>query len=110
MSTADSIYTEHSLHSLPHRWRVRQIIRLLKQLCPNIDSYADVGCGDGFVTAQIASGLQPKRCIGYDFNPEVLDLGKQRFPEISFRNWNFAKDPLPAEKHLLVTCLETLEH
>ena len=110
MSIADSIYTEYRLHTLPHRWRIRRIIRLLKRLCPSVRSYADVGCGDGFVTAQIADALQRKRCIGYDFNPEVLGLGKQRFPEITFRCWNFAKEPPHGEKYELVTCLETLEH
>ena len=110
MSAADSIYTDHSLHSLPHRWRVRQIVRHLKQLCPSVPTYADVGCGDGFVTSQIARELQPQRCVGYDFNPEVLELGKQHFPEILFRDWNFANEPLPGPKYALVTCLETLEH
>src|SRR5262249_43536557 len=66
MTAADSIYTEHNLHSLPHRWRIRQVIRLLKQLCPDVSTYADVGCGDGFVTSQIARELQVGRCVGYD--------------------------------------------
>lgn len=110
MSTTDSIYTDHSLHSLPHRWRIRQIVRLLKQVCANPSSYADVGCGDGFVTSQIARELRPQRCVGYDFNPEVLELGKQCSPEISFRYWNFATESLAGEKYELVTCLETLEH
>jgi 2-polyprenyl-3-methyl-5-hydroxy-6-metoxy-1,4-benzoquinol methylase len=110
MTTADSIYTDRSIHTLPHRWRVRQIVRLLQELCPNVPSYADVGCGDGFVTAQIVRELQPKNCIAYDFNPEVLELGKQRFPEIAFCRWNFTADPPPAEKYSLVTCLETVEH
>ena len=110
MTTVDSIYTDHNLHSLPHRWRVRQAIRILKQVCPNVSSYADVGCGDGFVTSQIARELRVGHCVGYDFNPEVLELGKRRSPEIAFRRWNFTAEQPPDEKYFLVTCMETLEH
>jgi len=110
MGTADSIYTEHNLHSLPHRWRIRQVIRLLQKVCPNVSTYADVGCGDGFVTSQIARELRVDRCVGYDFNSEVLELGKRRSSEIAFRRWNFTTEQPPDEKYFLVTCLETLEH
>jgi 2-polyprenyl-3-methyl-5-hydroxy-6-metoxy-1,4-benzoquinol methylase len=110
MSSSDSIYTARTLHTLPHRLRVQQIISVLQKQASPSDTYADVGCGDGFVTAKIAKALHCSRCDGYDFNSEVLDFGRQRYPEINFHRWNLAAEPVPAEKYSLVTCLETLEH
>lgn len=110
MTAADSIYTARTLHSLPHRWRVRQVIRTLKKFAVPGVTYADVGCGDGFVTTQIAMALQCSRCVGYDFNPEVLEFAQQRHPEIDFRRWNVVNEPPSSGKYSIVTCLETLEH
>lgn len=110
MTKADSIYTDHTLHSLPHRLRVRQVISVLRRQTGPGMSYADVGCGDGFVTAQIARALQCTPCVGYDFNEEVLNWGKKLYPEIDFRRWDFTSEAPPNEKYSLVTCLETLEH
>lgn len=87
-----------------------QVVSILRKYANAGGSYADVGCGDGFVTIQAARAVRCAHCVGYDFNPEVLDLGRMLYPEIDFRRWNPSNEPPPDEKYSVVTCLETLEH
>jgi trans-aconitate methyltransferase len=106
----DSIYTSCSMHSLPHRVRVRQVISELRAVAPKNCSYADVGCGGGSITQRIVTAIRPSRSAGYDSNPELIDAAAKLFPDISFRLWNLTTNYLAAETYDLVTCLETLEH
>lgn len=109
MVSASPLYTSASLHSLPHRWRLRQVLRMLKQQCVPGMTFADVGCGDGFVTARIAAAMGFMNPAGYDFNPEVLQLAAIQFPSIRWQRWDLQDGP-PPEKYDVVTCIETLEH
>jgi 2-polyprenyl-3-methyl-5-hydroxy-6-metoxy-1,4-benzoquinol methylase len=106
----DSIYTGHTLHSVPHRIRVRQVISELRAMPRKTVSYADVGCGGGSITQRIVEVIQPSRAAGYDSNPDLIDAAANLFPDVSFRVWNLTQNPLPGETYDLVTCLETLEH
>jgi 2-polyprenyl-3-methyl-5-hydroxy-6-metoxy-1,4-benzoquinol methylase len=106
----DDIYTLHSLHTLPHRLRVHQAISALKSLRQHFSTYADVGCADGFVTRQIAAALKTEETVGYELQPHIVAAAQERFPEISFRQWNMTAEGPPDAKFDLVTCMETLEH
>lgn len=74
------------------------------------ESFADVGCGDAFVTSQIANKLKARQTCGLDIQPEMIQAAQERYPEISFRQWNLTSDQPPPVRFDLVTCLETLEH
>ncbi len=106
----DSIYTSHSLHTIPHRIRVRQVISELRKLALRSFSYADVGCGGGSITHRIAEAIHPTRTAGFDANAELIEAASKLFPDISFRVWNLTRSDLCDETFDLVTCLETLEH
>ena len=106
----DLIYRSRTLHSIPHRLRVRQIITELKKVPLQNPTYADVGCGGGSVTYRIVKAITPRQAAGYDSNPELTDAAGKAFHDISFRVWNLAEDEPPAQKFELVTCFETLEH
>jgi SAM-dependent methyltransferase len=106
----DSIYTGHTLHSVPHRIRVWQVISELRAMPPKTFSYADVGCGGGSITQRIVEAIQPSRAAGYDSNPNLIAAAANLFPDISFRVWNLTQNPVHCETYDLVTCLETLEH
>jgi SAM-dependent methyltransferase len=113
MLADDAIYTSHSLHTVPHRIRVRQVIGELRGLNLEDFSYADVGCGGGTITRRIVEAIQPMRTVGYDANPELIQAAAKVFPDICFRVWNLTGVRPPEEKeekYDLVTCLETLEH
>lgn len=59
----DAIYTRYTLHSVPHRIRVRQVISELREIAPKNFSYADVGCGGGSITQRIVAAIQPSRAV-----------------------------------------------
>jgi 2-polyprenyl-3-methyl-5-hydroxy-6-metoxy-1,4-benzoquinol methylase len=106
----DSIYTGHSLHSVPHRIRVRQVIAELRKIGFENCAYADVGCGGGSITHRIVEAIKPSRADGYDANADLIRAASKLFPAISFRVWNLTHDDPRRERYDLVTCLETLEH
>jgi 2-polyprenyl-3-methyl-5-hydroxy-6-metoxy-1,4-benzoquinol methylase len=106
----DYIYTSRTLHSIPHRIRVRQVIAELKQLVRRECTYADVGCGGGFVSQRIVDAIQPRTAVGYDLNQDLIVNASKQFKRISFRVWDVSRTPPPSDKYELVTCLETLEH
>jgi SAM-dependent methyltransferase len=106
----DSIYTGRSLHTLPHRIRVHQVIQELRRIIPKDVSYADVGCGGGSITQRIAEAIQPTKAVGYDSNSELIEAAGRLFPKLSFRVWNVTVGDAPDATYDLVTCLETLEH
>jgi 2-polyprenyl-3-methyl-5-hydroxy-6-metoxy-1,4-benzoquinol methylase len=106
----DYIYTSNSLDSIPHRIRVRKIIAELKRLAPLDCTYADVGCGGGFVTQRVVGAIRPRFAVGYDLNEELIASASKQFKDISFRVWDASKTAPPADRFELVTCLETLEH
>jgi 2-polyprenyl-3-methyl-5-hydroxy-6-metoxy-1,4-benzoquinol methylase len=106
----DLIYTQFSLHSIPHRIRIRQVISELRRLALRHFTYADLGCGGGSITHRIAQAIGPSQTVGYDSNPDLIDYASRLFPNISFRPWDLAQNSAPQEQYDLVTCLETLEH
>jgi hypothetical protein len=76
---ADDIYRLHTLHTLPHRWRIRQAIYALKSLGRRFATYADVGCADGFVTHQIASALKPDHTVGFELQQHIVEAAQSVF-------------------------------
>jgi SAM-dependent methyltransferase len=105
----DAIYTEHTLHSVPHRIRVFQVLSEIRNMSLKDFSYADVGCGGGSITQRIVQASYPARAVGYDANSDLIYAASRLFPQISFRVWSLSEEPL-GEIYDLVTCLETLEH
>jgi 2-polyprenyl-3-methyl-5-hydroxy-6-metoxy-1,4-benzoquinol methylase len=118
MSTPASNPVDHSLtyrgglRNLPHRRRLRAILAALARGgSPAVESFADVGCSNGYVTAILRQRLAPARTVGFDHVEEHLSRGRREHPEIEFRTIDLNR-PLPDghETFDLVTCFETLEH
>jgi trans-aconitate 2-methyltransferase len=53
------------------------------------ESILDIGCGDGKITAQIASYATQGFVLGTDFSEEMIEFAKQKFPHSDFPNLNF---------------------
>jgi SAM-dependent methyltransferase len=118
MSSSVSDPVDHSLtyrgglRNLPHRRRLHAIVSAITRGgAPAFESYADVGCSNGYVTAILRARLQPKRTVGFDHVESHLQRGRSEHPEIEFRSIDLNR-PLPPghETFDLVTCFETLEH
>jgi SAM-dependent methyltransferase len=73
-------------------------------------SALDVGCGDGFLAAQLA-GRVP-RVIALDIDADVLDRARARFPEakVTWRLGDVLTDPLEQETFDAVVSNATLHH
>ena len=50
-------------------------------LVPKGLSILELGCGTG----DLLNMLKPKRGVGIDFSPEMLDIAKKQYPELEFR-------------------------
>lgn len=44
----------------------------------------DIGCGDGKVTARLASMLGSGSVIGLDSSPEMIEVARSRYPDLGF--------------------------
>jgi 2-polyprenyl-3-methyl-5-hydroxy-6-metoxy-1,4-benzoquinol methylase len=107
-----SLTYQRGLRNFPHRRRLQAIIAALTRGdAPAVDSYADVGCSNGYVTAIIGERLRPNRIVGFDHAEGHLERARREHPGIEFRLIDLNR-PLPAghEAFDLVTCFETLEH
>lgn len=107
-----SLTYRSGLRNLPHRRRLRAIVAALTRGdSPVVESFADVGCSNGYVTAILRKHLAPARTVGFDHIEEHLARGRREHPEIEFHTIDLDR-PLPGghETFDLVTCFETLEH
>ncbi|MDP3397343.1 MAG: methyltransferase domain-containing protein [Methanoregula sp.] len=49
----------------------------------------DIGCGDGKVTAEIASRIPKGRVLGVDNSPEMIRFANEHFPPDKYQNLSF---------------------
>jgi trans-aconitate 2-methyltransferase len=49
----------------------------------------DVGCGDGKITAELASHVREGKVIGLDASPSMIDFASKNFPKTKFPNLDF---------------------
>jgi trans-aconitate 2-methyltransferase len=78
---------EYAKHSSPQLEWAKELIPKLK-LTGN-EALLDVGCGDGRITAQIASCLPNGCVIGIDSSEEMINLARRKFPKATFPNVSF---------------------
>jgi len=64
---------------------------LIGKLClTGNESLLDIGCGDGKVTAEIASFLSEGTVVGIDNSAEMISLAKKQFPSSKYNNLSFS--------------------
>jgi SAM-dependent methyltransferase len=102
-------YRLSDIRNIVHVMRLRAILRIIEEKITNpVDTYADYGCSNGFITSKIAGKLKVRVAEGFDYTDNVL-VGAQLHPEIRFArfNLNVVND---VKRYDLVTCFETIEH
>lgn len=67
-----------------------------KELIPKLElngneSLLDIGCGDGKVTALLASYLPNGQVVGVDSSEDMVDLARKNFPHCHYPNLSFLK-------------------
>ena len=96
---------------LPPEWNEENLKRILKFCRNKIQGRVlDVGCGDGFFTAQILQRFNLKNVYGLDISSKAVDLARLKHPEIKFRQ--SALNHIPEETSSVdsVTMIEVIEH
>jgi trans-aconitate 2-methyltransferase len=79
-------YAKHS--SAQQEW-ARQLIPKLE--LSGTEAVLDIGCGDGKITAQIASFLQKGCVVGVDNSEDMIDLARRSFPPTAYPNLIFRR-------------------
>jgi 2-polyprenyl-3-methyl-5-hydroxy-6-metoxy-1,4-benzoquinol methylase len=103
-------YTALGIKNIGHRHRLNVIISAVSRFRSAApQSYADVGCSNGFVTDRVRRTLSLDRADGYDHVAEHFPVGSTRHPKVRFSTHDICATPLP-KRYQLITCFETLEH
>ncbi|MFT3765857.1 MAG: bifunctional class I SAM-dependent methyltransferase/glycosyltransferase family 2 protein [Minicystis sp.] len=68
-----------------------ELRRLVSTLAPGGGNILEVGCGLGDLLASIDGG----RRVGVDISPRMIEIARQRHPELDLRVADVERDPLP---------------
>ncbi len=88
--------------------------RLIPDRLPSYPAIVDVGCGWGRSFRLLHSRFAPRRLIGIDVDPQMIEaaraeVGRHGIP-VEFRNANSSRLPLPAGSVDMVFCHQTFHH
>jgi len=100
-----------SWHAEESPFKVRQILRMLKQQNLAPKTICDVGCGAGVVLAQLQPHLPPDcDCWGYDVSPDAIAMCAGRVNKnLHYRNYDIRRDDSDTFFDLLLM-LDVFEH
>lgn len=74
------------------------------------DSVLDLGCGSGGQVARIQSEYHPKRTIGLDLTPAMIEKARGRYPELEFVLGDILQLPFEAESFDVITSNCVINH
>lgn len=72
--------------SAQYRWAMDLVSRLDLR---GDERVLDIGCGDGKITAQLASRLPRGEVLGIDLSKDMIDFARKKYPPESFTNLEF---------------------
>jgi SAM-dependent methyltransferase len=122
---SNPILEQEAMYDLPYHWfparnkianfewseRRRIVFELIEQhITQSVESYLDVGCGDGRWTYEITEHFGPVRSYGIDILRRATRFAKILAPAIMFQTYNGRTLPFPNECFDLISCIEVLEH
>jgi SAM-dependent methyltransferase len=109
----DGSYLKHnpSWHVEESSFKVRQIVRMLKQQNLYLATVCDVGCGAGVVLAELQPHLPSDcKCWGYDVSPDAIAMCAGRGNKnLHFRNCDIRREQNHTFFDLLLM-LDVFEH
>lgn len=90
--------------------RLSRTLEFIKELNIKVNAYLDLGCGNGFLTINIAKVVRAKEVFGVDIDEGALRQASLRGVKVFICDLN--KDSLPFRRCSfdLVTAFEVLEH
>ena len=83
----------------------KQLEKYLRYLIPPDSSVIEIGCGTG----DLLAALNPKRGLGIDISPKMIEVAREKFPHLEFETGDF-EDLQIEEKFDYVVSVETIGH
>ena len=111
MTKTERIKYFDSVASERERWREKgayyhkQLEKYLRYLIPPDSSVIEIGCGTG----DLLAALNPKRGLGIDISPKMIEVAREKFPHLEFETGDF-EDLQIEEKFDYVVSVETIGH
>ena len=111
MTKTERIKYFDSVASERERWREKgayyhkQLEKYLRYLIPPDSSVIEIGCGTG----DLLAALNPKRGLGIDISPKMIEVARKKFPHLEFETGDF-EDLQIEEKFDYVVSVETIGH
>jgi SAM-dependent methyltransferase len=111
LTKAERIKYFNSVAEERERWRKRgfyyhkQLEKYLQYLIPSNSSVLEIGCGTG----NLLAALNPKRGLGVDISPTMVEVARRQFPGLQFEVGDLERLQIE-EKFDYVVLVETIGH
>ena len=111
MTKTDRIKYFNSVASERENWRRKgayyhkELENYLRFLIPSDSSVIEIGCGTG----ELLASLNPRRGVGIDISPRMIEIAKNKFPRLQFDVGDIENLQL-YEKFDYVLLVETIGH
>ena len=111
MTKAERIKYFDSVAKEREKWRKsgayyhRQLEKYMQYLIPANSSVIEIGCGTG----DLLSALNPKRGVGIDISPKMVEVARSKFSQLQFETGDL-DDLQIKEKFDYVVLVETIGH
>jgi 2-polyprenyl-3-methyl-5-hydroxy-6-metoxy-1,4-benzoquinol methylase len=107
MRVEDYSHLSERGRSLVARFRAR-IVELASEDRPT--SLLEVGCGQGWLTRELAAALPDARIVGVDIREDAVEFARELVPGVELSVANGEKLPFDDGSFSVVVCSEVLEH
>jgi ubiquinone/menaquinone biosynthesis C-methylase UbiE len=88
----------------------KRVLEIIHKEGVRVDSFLDIGCGDGVVTEKLKQALKSKEAYGIDLFDEALKLAAKSGIKILKVDIDEEQLPFPDANFELVYCGEIIEH
>jgi SAM-dependent methyltransferase len=101
----DSVATEREKWRKKGAYYHRELEKYLKFLIPSNSSVLEIGCGTG----ELLAALNPRRGLGIDISPNMVQVAREKFPQLQFEIGDLENLQIE-EKFDYVILVETIGH
>ncbi|NQS97672.1 MAG: class I SAM-dependent methyltransferase [candidate division Zixibacteria bacterium] len=109
-NNGDPYTVRENINNEFHQRRINSTVRLLKGIVTAESRILDIGCGEGYITAEIAKRLDMKDICGLDCSLSAIEKAKSSFPQIELAVADAYDPPYPDSFFDVIVCNNLWEH